>query len=84
MSLSLLLLLLQIDRKDVMVDFIFAVDDPAKWHQLNIGQYPHHYSFLRHLGASTVAHIQDIGAGVYYNSLVEVAGRVSDSCVRYC
>jgi len=63
-------------RQDVVVDFIFAVDDPEQWHTANMAQNPHHYSFLRHLGSRTVTAVQQMGAGVYYNSLVEINGRV--------
>ena len=59
-----------------MLDLIFAVDDPLKWHEENIRRNPHHYSSLRYLGSETVAGLQKLSAGVYYNTLVKVESQV--------
>ena len=60
-----------------MIDLVFVVNDPVSWHQQNLEKNPHHYSGLRILGARCVAAIQDnVGAGVYYNTLVRCEGRV--------
>ncbi|XP_038069086.1 phosphatidate cytidylyltransferase, mitochondrial-like [Patiria miniata] len=66
--------------KDNMIDFIFVVNDAADWHAQNLRRNPHHYSSLRHLGAEKIVRIQDeIGAGVYYNTLV----RCEDKLIKY-
>ncbi|ORY95948.1 mitochondrial matrix Mmp37 [Syncephalastrum racemosum] len=58
-----------------MMDFVFGVSHPEHWHALNMQQNPHHYSGLRMLGSSLVAHLQDkVGAGVYFNPYVEIDG----------
>lgn len=60
-----------------MMDFVFGVSHPEHWHALNMQQNPHHYSGLRMLGSSMVAHLQDkVGAGVYFNPYVEIDGVV--------
>ncbi|XP_063072680.1 phosphatidate cytidylyltransferase, mitochondrial [Engraulis encrasicolus] len=60
-----------------MLDFVFAVDDPVTWHTMNLMQNRKHYSFLKHLGPKQITTIQnDYGAGVYYNTLVPVDGRL--------
>lgn len=59
-----------------MLDLIFAVDNPLKWHDENIKRNGHHYSFLRHLGTKTVTSLQRSSAGVYYNAHVTVESQV--------
>jgi hypothetical protein len=46
------------DASTSMIDLVFAVDDPVAWHEENIARNPHHYSFLRFLGAANVASFQ--------------------------
>ena len=53
-----------------MIDLIFAVEDPAAWHARNVQQYPQHYSALRWLGPRALAAVQELGAGVYFNTNV--------------
>ncbi|EPY54120.1 matrix protein import protein [Schizosaccharomyces cryophilus OY26] len=63
-----------------MVDFIFQVDNPVRWHELNIQQNPSHYSFLKYLGPKIIANVQDnYGANIYYNTQV----RVGNSYIKY-
>jgi len=63
--------------KDNMLDFIFVVDDATEWHRNNIRAHPHHYSALKYLSASRVAHIQNsYGAAIYFNTLVCFEGRL--------
>ncbi|KAI9098267.1 mitochondrial matrix Mmp37 [Phlyctochytrium arcticum] len=58
------------------VDFIFGVTHPHHWHSLNMRQHRDHYSGLAYLGSNVVSKVQErIGAGVYFNPDVEVAGR---------
>uniref|UniRef100_A0A4W5QMY5 Phosphatidate cytidylyltransferase, mitochondrial n=1 Tax=Hucho hucho TaxID=62062 RepID=A0A4W5QMY5_9TELE len=60
-----------------MLDFVFAVDDPVTWHTMNLMQNRKHYSVLKFLGPRKISRIQDEhGAGVYYNTLVPVDGRI--------
>lgn len=66
-----------IDISKNMVDFIFVVDDPIEWHTNNIEKNKSHYSFLKLLGPRAINHIQkQYGAGIYFNTLVPLAGRV--------
>ncbi len=59
-----------------MLDLVFAVDDPREWHKSNLQRNGHHYSFLRHLGLDTVVRLQQLSAGVYYNTLVTIDTQV--------
>nr|XP_029509625.1 phosphatidate cytidylyltransferase, mitochondrial [Oncorhynchus nerka] len=60
-----------------MLDFVFAVDDPVTWHTMNLMQNRKHYSALKFLGPRKISRIQEEhGAGVYYNTLVPVDGRI--------
>ncbi|KAJ3180662.1 Mitochondrial translocator assembly and maintenance protein 41 [Geranomyces variabilis] len=65
-----------IGSKDApMVDFLFGVTHPEHWHSLNIRQNRHHYSALAYLGSKVVSNVQEtMGAGLYFNPDVEVAG----------
>lgn len=42
-----------------MLDFIFVVDKPKKWHSQNLERHSHHYSFLKKFGPHTIARIQE-------------------------
>ncbi|OWY94854.1 Mitochondrial matrix protein, partial [Phytophthora megakarya] len=65
------------DASESMVDLVFAVDDPQVWHEQNLSRNPHHYSVLKYLGAANVAAFQEnFGAGVYYNTLVPLTGKL--------
>ncbi|KAG7379347.1 Phosphatidate cytidylyltransferase, mitochondrial [Phytophthora pseudosyringae] len=65
------------DASASMVDLVFAVDDPQAWHEQNIARNPQHYSVLKYLGAAKVAAFQEnFGAGVYYNTLVPLTGKL--------
>ncbi|KXS21722.1 mitochondrial matrix Mmp37 [Gonapodya prolifera JEL478] len=62
-----------------MLDFLFAVDDPVRWHCHNINQNPHHYtSFTRSLlnlhPSLSNPLLNRLGAGVWFNSYVEING----------
>lgn len=46
------------DASTSMIDLVFAVEDPVAWHEENIARNPHHYSFLRFLGARNVGAFQ--------------------------
>jgi len=59
-----------------MLDFIFVVDKPHRWHEMNLKKHPQHYSFLKWFGSKSVARFQErYGAGVYFNTLVSMHGR---------
>ena len=62
-----------------MLDFIFVVDTPCSWHSANLITNSAHYSGLRHLGPSMLGRVQGLAAGVYFNPLVCVDGKVSQS-----
>ena len=60
-----------------MKDFILAVDNAREWHAQNIARNRNHYSGLAVLGAGFVSAVQEnFGAGVYYNTHVEIIGEV--------
>ena len=60
-----------------------AVDEPVKWHRLNLHQNPTHYSFLRYSGAQGVAAVQKCAGQVYYNTRVKMNGKVrTEQCVK--
>ena len=60
-----------------MKDFIFAVDDSKSWHTQNLERNRRHYSGLAAFGGGFVSMVQDkFGAGVYYNTHVEIIGEV--------
>ena len=60
-----------------MLDFIFVVDNCKKWHQHNMLNNGHHYSFLKHFGHNYVSNIQNkFGAHTYFNTLVPCEGRL--------
>ena len=62
-----------------MLDFVFVLDNPQKWHGDNmyIKPHTHHYSAIKRFGTGTLVSLQDkLGAGVYYNTLVPMEGRM--------
>ena len=62
---------------DNMIDFVFVVNDPYRWHEENLALHSSHYSFLRNFGTNAIVTTQDsFGAGVYYNTLVSCSGRM--------
>ena len=59
-----------------MVDFIFAVDDPLKWHGRNLKENSQDYSFMAKLGGKNFVNwLQGKGAGIYYNPYVDFEGQ---------
>ncbi|ODQ63215.1 mitochondrial matrix Mmp37 [Nadsonia fulvescens var. elongata DSM 6958] len=57
------------------IDLIFGVNHAQHWHDLNIKQFPDHYSFLSSFGSGVVTAVQNkMGAGVYFNPFVEING----------
>ncbi|KAK9459747.1 mitochondrial matrix Mmp37-domain-containing protein [Lipomyces oligophaga] len=63
--------------KKPQIDMIFGVTYSQHWHSLNLSQYPDHYSGMRHLGSRAISVLQDrVGAGVYFNTFVEINGLV--------
>ncbi|XP_074054647.1 phosphatidate cytidylyltransferase, mitochondrial isoform X1 [Macrotis lagotis] len=64
-------------RKDLMLDFVFTVDDPVAWHAKNLQKNRAHYSFLRVFGPKFIAKVQNnYGAGIYYNTMITCAGKL--------
>ncbi|KAI8905675.1 mitochondrial matrix Mmp37 [Powellomyces hirtus] len=64
-----------VSQEAPMVDFLFGVTHPEHWHSLNIRQNRHHYSSLAYFGSSVVSNVQEkMGAGLYFNPDVHVAG----------
>lgn len=61
-----------------MVDIVLGVTDSAAWHRENMERNPSHYSALpRRLGPSTVARVQGLGAGTWFNTLLPVPEAVA-------
>jgi len=60
-----------------MVDLMFVVDDTVGFHRANLAANPGHYSAIGRLGPVAVAAVQTsaYGGRVYFNTLVEMAGR---------
>ncbi|KAJ1914112.1 Mitochondrial translocator assembly and maintenance protein 41 [Mycoemilia scoparia] len=62
-------------KEKPMIDLIFGVSHPEHWHALNMQQHPDHYSGLTRFGSGAVAFVgEKLGAGVYYNTDVEIEG----------
>ncbi|PFX26884.1 Mitochondrial translocator assembly and maintenance protein 41-like [Stylophora pistillata] len=62
-----------------MLDFVFVLENARKWHEDNMytRHHPHHYSFVRSFGSRALVSFQDkFGAGLYYNTLVPMDGRM--------
>lgn len=62
-----------------MLDFVFVLDNARKWHEDNMysKHHQHHYSAMRCFGSKALVSLQDkLGAGVYYNTLVPLEGRM--------
>lgn len=58
------------------IDVIIAVRDSYQWHRANLQLNASHYLSLRYGGATVVLHIQQYGAGVYFNPYVRLEGNV--------
>ncbi|ESO03739.1 hypothetical protein HELRODRAFT_173440 [Helobdella robusta] len=66
-----------LDPSKNMLDLILVTDNPHKWHKMNLKMNRKHYSFLKLLGPKIISDVQDkFGAKVYYNTLVELDGRL--------
>ncbi|KAK6515701.1 Mitochondrial translocator assembly and maintenance protein 41 [Arthrobotrys megalospora] len=62
-------------KEKPMIDLIFGVTYTQHWHSLNLTEHRDHYSFLGRMGSGVVARVQDgFGAGVYFNTYVELNG----------
>lgn len=61
-------------EKDALLDFVFVVDEPRKWHKENLARNPRHYSCVGRMGGGSAAEYvaERIGAGVYFNVYAEV------------
>lgn len=46
------------DSSSSMMDLVFAVDDPEKWHAMNLEQNTEHYSFVKWFGAKGITVLQ--------------------------
>jgi len=63
------------DISNNMLDLIFVVRNPNKWHVENLANNPKHYAQpLRFLGHKAITNVQErSGANVYYNTLVRTS-----------
>lgn len=60
-----------------MLDFVFVLENPHRWHEENLKLHSKHYSFVGRFGSTAVVSLQDkFGAGMYYNTLVPMEGTV--------
>ena len=55
-----------------MLDLILAVDDPTLWHKENIQMNPDHYTPILPFSPTIISFIQNISAGLWYNSMVKI------------
>lgn len=68
------------DDKQNMIDLIFAVKDPAAWHEENVRMNASHYSGLKYFGHEFISRYQrNIGAKIYFNTLV----RIDEYLIKY-
>ncbi|OVF11390.1 putative phosphatidate cytidylyltransferase [Clavispora lusitaniae] len=66
------------------IDMVHIVADPTAFHRANSARFPAHYSALLSLGVGAVAWVQRLGAGVYFNPYVAMAGLSGEkSMVKY-
>ena len=62
---------------DNMLDFVFVLENAHRWHEENLKRHSKHYSFVGCFGSNAVVSLQNkLGAGMYYNTLVPMEGRV--------
>lgn len=61
-------------QKQNMIDLMYCVENPYRWHSQNIEKNPEHYSGIRHLGSKCIARYQENfgGAGIFFNTLIPV------------
>jgi len=71
----------EVDGKQPLLDFIFAVTHADHFHSINMHNNPSHYpAYMRALGSGAVSWIQQHGgAGVWFNADVPVEGVVSST-----
>lgn len=56
------------------IDLIIAVDDPIQFHTINMKQNPSHYSSIKYGGSHFLTVLQNLGAGIFFNPFVTIAG----------
>lgn len=62
---------------DNMLDFVFVLENAHRWHEENLKLHSKHYSFYGWFGSNAVVSLQNkLSAGMYYNTLVPMEGRV--------
>lgn len=60
-----------------MLDFVFVLENSHRWHEDNLKLHSKHYSIVGRFGSNAVVSLQDkFGAGMYYNTLVPMEGRL--------
>lgn len=61
------------EGKSNMIDMIYCVDNPYRWHSANVKENNSHYSGLKYFGPNFIAKFQEnSGAKVYFNTLVPI------------
>lgn len=71
------------NNESPMIDLLFSTENPHTWHQENLNRNPNHYAFLpRLLGTGFVTVVQNLGARVYFNPMVQV-GTKKERLVKY-
>jgi len=62
-----------ISKKPALLDLMFVVENPYKWHSQNVLQNPSHYSFIRQMGSNFIARYQEkYAAKVFCNTLIPI------------
>jgi translocator assembly and maintenance protein 41 len=60
-------------QKRNMIDLIYCVENPKRWHSQNIEKNPTHYSAIKVLGSDFISRYQEnFGAKVFFNTLVPI------------
>lgn len=60
-------------QKQNMIDLMYCVENPYRWHAQNIEKNPTHYSAIRILGSDFISRYQEnFGAKVFFNTLVPI------------
>jgi translocator assembly and maintenance protein 41 len=64
-------------KQQPMIDLLFGVENSLQWHQQNMEINSHHYSSLKYLGINNLVKIQEMSAGIYYNTLIPMGNIVN-------
>lgn len=58
------------EKSSIQIDLIHVVEDGVKFHNVNMATHSSHYSAIKYLPVGIVNHLQNLGAGIYFNPYV--------------